>query len=1783
MYVWRSIPIWSAGFCLTDCTSDAVYLYEVLASVLLIVRLTQYTYMKCWRLSYWLYVWRSIPIWSAGVCLTDYVWRSIPIWSAGVCLTDCTSDAVYLYEVLARVWLTVRLTQYTYMKCWRLSYWLYVWRSIPIWSDGVCLTDCTSDAVYLYEVLASVCLTVRLTQYTYMKCWRLSYWLYVWRSIPIWSAGVCLTECTSDAVYLYEVLASVCLTVRLTQYTYMKCWRLSYWLYVWRSIPIWSAGVCLTDCTSDAVYLYEVLASVWLTVRLTQYTYLKCWLLSVWLYVWLSIPIWSAGVCLTDCTSDAVYLYEVLASVLLTVRLTQYTYLKCWRLSVWLYVWRSIPTWSAGVCLSDCTSDAVYLSEVLASVCLTVRLTQYTYMKCWRLSVWLYVWRSIPIWSAGVCLSDCTSDAVYLHEVLASVSDCTSDAVYLSEVLASVCLTVRLTQYTYMKCWRLSVWLRLTQYTYLKCWRLSVWLYVWRSIPTWSAGVCLSDCTSDAVYLYEVLASVCLTVRLTQYTYMKCWRLSVWLYVWRSIPIWSAGVCLSDCTSDAVYLSEVLASVCLTIRLTQYTYMKCWRLSVWLYVWRSIPIWSAGVCLSDCTSDAVYLHEVLASVCLTVRLTQYTYLKCWRLSVWLYVWRSIPTWSAGVCLSDCTSDAVYLYEVLARVWLTVRLTQYTYMKCWRLSYWLYVWRSIPIWSDGVCLTDCTSDAVYLYEVLASVCLTVRLTQYTYMKCWRLSYWLYVWRSIPIWSAGVCLTDCTSDAVYLYEVLASVCLTVRLTQYTYMKCWRLSVWLYVWRSIPIWSAGVCLSDCTSDAVYLHEVLASVCLTVRLTQYTYLKCWRLSVWLYVWRSIPTWSAGVCVWLYVWRSIPIWSAGVRLSDCTSDAVYLHEVLASVCLTTSDAVYLSEVLASVCLTVRLTQYTYMKCWRLSVWLYVWRSIPIWSAGVCLSDCTSDAVYLHEVLASVCLTVRLTQYTYLKCWRMSVWLYVWRSIPIWSAGVCLSDYTSDAVYLHEVLASVCLTVRLTQYTYMKCWRLSVWLYVWRSIPTWSAGVCLSDCTSDAVYLSEVLASVCLTVRLTQYTYMKCWRLSVWLYVWRSIPIWSAGACLTDCTSDAVYLYEVLASVLLTVRLTQYTYMKWWRLSYWLYVWRSIPIWSAGVCLSDCTSDAVYLHEVLASVLLTVRLTQYTYMKCWRLSYWLYVWRSIPIWSAGVCLSDCTSDAVYLYEVLASVLLTVRLTQYTYMKCWRLSYWLYVWRSIPIWSAGVCLTDCTSDAVYLSEVLASVCLTQYTYMKCWRLSYWLYVWRSIPIWSAGVCLTDCTSDAVYLSEVLASVCLTVRLTQYTYMKCWRLSVWLYVWRSIPIWSAGVCLTVRLTQYTYMKCWRLSVWLYVWRSIPIWSAGVCLSDCTSDAVYLHEVLASVCLTVRLTQYTYLKCWRLSVWLYVWRSIPTWSAGVCLSDCTSDAVYLSEVLASVCLTVRLTQYTYMKCWRLSVWLYVWRSIPIWSAGVCLSDCTSDAVYLHEVLASVCLTVRLTQYTYLKCWRLSVWLYVWRSIPIWSAGVCLSDYTSDAVYLHEVLASVCLTVRLTQYTYMKCWRLSVWLYVWRSIPTWSAGVCLSDCTSDAVYLSEVLASVCLTVRLTQYTYMKCWRLSVWLYVWRSIPTWSAGVCLTDCTSDAVYLYEVLASVCLTVRLTQYTYMKCWRLSDWLAGMRNSSMGPPWRIDLATYNTMGGHSTAELHLAHQRIAYVSQTKANNSTTSRCFNNVYLTELHNRTILPHDVFSSRC
>ena len=41
------------------------------------------------------------------------------------------------------------------------------------------------------------------------------------------------------------------------------------------------------------------------------------------------------------------------------------------------------------------------------------------------------------------------------------------------------------------------------------------------------------------------------------------------------------------------------------------------------------------------------------------------------------------------------------------------------------------------------------------------------------------------------------------------------------------------------------------------------------------------------------------------------------------------------------------------------------------------------------------------------------------------------------------------------------------------------------------------------------------------------------------------------------------------------------------------------------------------------------------------------------------------------------------------------------------------------------------------------------------------------------------------------------------------------------------------------------------------------------------------------------------------------------------------------------------------------------------------------------------------------------------------------------------------------------------------------------------------------------------------------------------CYTSHGAMAGMRNSSMGPPRKIDLMPHHTMCGHSTMELHLA--------------------------------------------
>ena len=43
------------------------------------------------------------------------------------------------------------------------------------------------------------------------------------------------------------------------------------------------------------------------------------------------------------------------------------------------------------------------------------------------------------------------------------------------------------------------------------------------------------------------------------------------------------------------------------------------------------------------------------------------------------------------------------------------------------------------------------------------------------------------------------------------------------------------------------------------------------------------------------------------------------------------------------------------------------------------------------------------------------------------------------------------------------------------------------------------------------------------------------------------------------------------------------------------------------------------------------------------------------------------------------------------------------------------------------------------------------------------------------------------------------------------------------------------------------------------------------------------------------------------------------------------------------------------------------------------------------------------------------------------------------------------------------------------------------------------------------------------------------------CYTCCGILVGMKNSSMGPRWVIDLITHHTMSGHSTIELHLTPQ------------------------------------------
>ena len=56
-------------------------------------------------------------------------------------------------------------------------------------------------------------------------------------------------------------------------------------------------------------------------------------------------------------------------------------------------------------------------------------------------------------------------------------------------------------------------------------------------------------------------------------------------------------------------------------------------------------------------------------------------------------------------------------------------------------------------------------------------------------------------------------------------------------------------------------------------------------------------------------------------------------------------------------------------------------------------------------------------------------------------------------------------------------------------------------------------------------------------------------------------------------------------------------------------------------------------------------------------------------------------------------------------------------------------------------------------------------------------------------------------------------------------------------------------------------------------------------------------------------------------------------------------------------------------------------------------------------------------------------------------------------------------------------------------------------------------------------------------------------------------LAGMRNNSMSPPWRIDPMTHRTMSGCSTTELHrAATQMRCCVSDKQTNTNKYKQCF-----------------------
>ena len=56
----------------------------------------------------------------------------------------------------------------------------------------------------------------------------------------------------------------------------------------------------------------------------------------------------------------------------------------------------------------------------------------------------------------------------------------------------------------------------------------------------------------------------------------------------------------------------------------------------------------------------------------------------------------------------------------------------------------------------------------------------------------------------------------------------------------------------------------------------------------------------------------------------------------------------------------------------------------------------------------------------------------------------------------------------------------------------------------------------------------------------------------------------------------------------------------------------------------------------------------------------------------------------------------------------------------------------------------------------------------------------------------------------------------------------------------------------------------------------------------------------------------------------------------------------------------------------------------------------------------------------------------------------------------------------------------------------------------------------------------------------ICTSNRLNSIHHGLCYTGQGGLAGMKNSSMGPQWGINLMTHHTMSWCSTMELHLAH-------------------------------------------